>query len=82
MNRSSAAWPRYGIGPCPRFVRDAYTLKVAHTKLVVGRGEAVEDGGKGVPVAEAARKHIGHHRRAIYEVEVLEDHADLDAKLA
>src|SRR5262249_56444143 len=57
-------------------------LRQARTgQLVVGRRKASEHARGGPDVAEASGEDVLDHRRALHEIELLKDHADLPADL-
>ena len=70
------------VGAHVRLVGQPDLLQAGHGPLVVVGGEVVEQAQERVDVAQAAGQDIGHHRRALDQVELLEDHADLAADLA
>ena len=69
-------------GSGPRLVRDAYPLECLEAQLQVRCRPSSEERSPARGRVESAHEHVVHDRRALDQVEALEDHADAGPDLA
>ena len=70
------------VGALRRFVSDANSCHLMDGLLDILPREAVDQAPGGVDVPQPPGQHVGEHRRAVDQIEVLKDHAESAADAA